>query len=398
MKRVLLFLSFVACTLQGFAQLKGDGYYRVRSYDQQRYVTLVDNRGSIDVHTTSADMGALCNVYGFERVVSSPASIIYIKKMSTGYDLQSQGTGSFEIVSCEVTISSTGDGTYFAYVSKAGFTKYLADAVISWMLDDDDPDRIWGTMAGIDKPSPTSTEADWEILPVSSSSDNYFGITPTVSAGNAYYQSFYAIFPFTFSSTGMAAYYVSQVDPSKSAVVIKEMTGGVPKTTPVIIKCSSDKPANNKLNVGAAATGSAPGNLLKGVIFCNNVAEGTGHKNVVEYNPETMRVLDTASDGSLAFVKSSTLQYIPANTAYITVSSDAPAVLKVYTQDEYDQLPAGTQGDLNDDAIVDIQDLGIVVKMILGSLSKTTQADLNGDGDVDIQDLGIIVKKILNNE
>ena len=47
-----------------------------------------------------------------------------------------------------------------------------------------------------------------------------------------------------------------------------------------------------------------------------------------------MRVLGTASDGSLAFVKATNLKYIPSNTAYITVSASAPDVLKVSTGEE----------------------------------------------------------------
>ena len=397
MKRVLLFLFLVASSLHGFAQLNGNGYYRVKSYDNGRYVSLIDNRGSINVSTTEADMAALRTVLGFERIVSDPSTIIYIKKMSTGYDLQAQGTGSYAIISYEVLISPTGDGTYWAYASKGGMSKYLADDGISWMWSATDLRRIYGVMVGVGKPSATSKQADWYILPVAADGDNYFGITPSVSAGGAYYQSFYAAFPFTFSSTGMSAYYVSQVDAAKSAVVIKEVTGGVPSTTPVIIKCSSDQPASNKLNIGAATTGSASGNLLKGVYFCNDV-ENEKHRNVVAYNSETMRVLGTAADGSLAFVKSTTLQYIPANTAYITVEAGAPDVLKVYTQAEYDALPSAKRGDLSGDGKVSGLDLVYLGNMILGTREKTTDADLNGDGKVSGLDYVILVNIILNQQ
>lgn len=397
MKRVLLFLFLIASVLQGFSQLNGNGYYRVQSYYNKRYVSLVDNRGKIDVSTTSADMAALRTVLGFERVVSDPSTIIYIKKMNSGYDLQAQGTGSYAIITYEVLISPTGDGTYWAYASKGGMSKYLADQNVSWMWSDDDLRRIYGEMTSIGKPSATSVEADWNILPVAASGDNYFGITPSVSAGNAYYHSFYASFPFTFSSTGMTAYYVSLVDAAKSAVVVKEVSGGVPASTPVIVKCSSDQPANNKLNIGAATTGSASGNLLKGVYFCNDV-ESAAHRNVVNYDSETMRVLGTATDGSLAFVKSSTLQYIPANTAYITVEAGAPDVLKVYTQAEYDALPSAMRGDLSGDGKVSGLDLVYMGNMIIGTREKTAEADLNGDGKVSGLDYVILVNIILNQQ
>ena len=51
-----------------------------------------------------------------------------------------------------------------------------------------------------------------------------------------------------------------------------------------------------------------------------------------------MRVLGTASDGSLAFVNNVDLKYIPANSAYITVSESAPDVLKVVTEEIADAV------------------------------------------------------------
>lgn len=396
MNRIKLLFFATFCSASAFAQLKGDGYYRVQSTDQQRYVSIVDNRGSVNVQTTTADMKALRTVLGFERVVSDPGSIIYIKKMSTGYDLQSQGTGSYSIISYEVLVKSTGDGTYWAYASNSGLTKYLADETISWMWSANDARRINGSMVGLDG-APIGTEADWNILPVTASGSNYFGISPSVTAGGNYYQSFYASFPFTLSSSGMNSYYVTKVDEKKSAVVISELTAGVPSKTPVIVKCSSNSPSENRLNIGANVSGSVSGNKLKGVFFCNDVEQTAtyNHRNVTAYNPSTMRVLGNASDGSLAFVKSSTLQYIPANTAYITVSTSAPDELKVYTQAEYDALPTAKRGDLNEDGSVDGQDLVIMVNMILEKRPKTAAADLSGDNDVDGLDYVKLVNLIL---
>jgi hypothetical protein len=387
MKRVFLSLLIATTALSSFAQLNGDGYYRVQNVAQERYISLVDNRGSINISTTSADMGALRTILGFERVVSDPGSVIYIQSKGSGYDLTAQGTSCYSIIGHLLQISKARTG-YYAYASSSGLTKYLADELLSVFSEGDE--LIYGHVV-----SNSNTTREWYIKPVTATGDCYFGITPDVVAGGSNYKSFYASFPFTFNSTGMNAYYVSKVDASKSAVVVKEITGGVPASTPVIIKCSSSQPASNKLNIGAAVSGSASGNQLKGVYFCNDVKDA-GHRNVVEYDPATMRVLGQAADGSLAFVKSTTLKCIPANSAYISVTSTSPDVLKVYTQAEYDALPAGVKGDLNDDGTVDVQDLGLVVKMILGTMAKTSAADINGDGDVDVQDLGAIVKIILN--
>lgn len=378
----------MTCATSAFAQLSGDGYYRVQNTVQERFISIVDNRGSISVQATDADMGALKTLGGgFDRVVSDPSTVIYFNKRGSGYDLHSQGTSSYTIVGYLLTLGTMSDGTYTAYASQNGLVKYLADQLKSSVFDSFDSD---GTVV-----TNSDKTRKWNILPVSLN-NYYFGITPDVTASGNYYKSFYAEFPFTLYSSGMDAYYVSKVDEAKSAVVIKDITGGVPAATPVIVKCSSMQPSANKIDVGASTSGSATGNQLKGVYFCNDVKEVTGHRNVTVYDPSTMRVLGTASDGSLAFVKSSTLQYIPANTAYITVSSNAPDELKVYTQSEYDALPTAKRGDLNEDGKVSGLDLVVMANMILGIREKTTAADLNGDGKVSGLDYVILVNIILN--
>jgi hypothetical protein len=189
----------------------------------------------------------------------------------------------------------------------------------------------------------------------------------------------------------MEAYYVDNINETTGKVHVKEITGGVPASTPVIVKCSAQTPASNKLDVGASTSGSASGNQLTGVYFCNPNA-GAAHTNVKEYDPTTMRVLGTASDGSLAFVKDNSLQYIPANTAYITVSASAPDVLLVTDQD----TPA-VPGDLNGDDQVTGQDLVIEANYILND-EYNEAADLNHDNKVTGQDYVILVNKVLGIE
>lgn len=89
MRRIQLLLLAMICTLAAQAQI-ADGYYRVKSSKQGRYARVLDNRGSINLQTTDADMGALCTQRSWDIVVSDPGSVIYIKKMTEGYDLQSQ--------------------------------------------------------------------------------------------------------------------------------------------------------------------------------------------------------------------------------------------------------------------------------------------------------------------
>ena len=388
MNRIYTLLLAAICTLSAHAQLNGDGYYRVQSSEQQRFITVIDNRGSINLSTTDADMEALRTRAGFENVVSNPASIIYIKKMSSGYDLQSQGTGSYSIISYEVRVSNMGDDKYWCYASKSGMTKYLADEIITAMT----PAQRRETGKLVTNISPgTAYEKylDWNINPIKDEEGFYFGLQPNVAAGDGYFQTFYAAFPFTFLSDGMSAWYVSSINEATGKVIIKEVVGGVPKSTPVIIRCSSQSTASNKLNIGANTSGTADGNMLKGVYFCNPDA-GEKHTNVVPFDPTTMRVLGTAPDGSLAFVNNVELAYIPANTAYITVSASAPAILKVTDQEVEPAIP----GDLSGDGTVSGQDLVIMTNLILASAFRA-DADLNKDGTISGADYVMLVNLIL---
>lgn len=396
MNRITTLLLAAVCTLSAYAQLNGNGYYRAQSSEQGRYIRIIDNRGSVNLSTTEADMEALRTKAGFENVVSDPATIIYIKKMNTGYDFQSQGTGSYSIISYEVNIEEM-DGKYWCYASKAGMTKYLADQVINYdmvpWLSPEEQEEYLNNGHLVTNISPSyqgGKYLDWNINPVKDAEGFYFGLQPNIVASDGYYQTFYAAFPFTFLSEGMSAWYVSKINEATGKVIISEVTGGVPTSTPVIIKCSSQSAASNKLNVGASTSGTADGNLLTGVYFCNPDA-GPGHTNVVPFDPTTMRVLGTTADGSLAFIKANDLQYIPANTAYITVSASAPDVLLVTDQD----TPV-VPGDLSGDGTVDVDDVAIIAKMILGKTETDLSADLNHDGIVDVEDFAIVVKIILN--
>jgi hypothetical protein len=335
MKRFKLLLLTLICTLVAQAQYPDDGYYRVRSSVQKRYVRVIDNTGSVNVQTTDADLGALCTQRSWDKVVSEPASIIYIKKIEdpNGYDLQSQGTGSYEIIQYAVKALPVGDGKYRCYAQKGSMVKYIADEKIIDYLATEETRERGAVVTNIEDYE--SELRNWDLIPVNAESDNYFGLQPSIKVGNDYYQTFYASFPFTFASAGMSSWYISKVNEGRGEAIIEEVTGGVPAATPVIIKSTVQEAENNKLNVGADATGSAPNNQLKGVYFCNPLDGDpqTNHYNAKVYDPTTMRVL-SAVDGKLAFVKDVDLKYIPSNTAYITVSASAPAVFKVVTPEE----------------------------------------------------------------
>ena len=331
MKRISLLFIVAVCVASAYAQLKGDGYYRVQNEKTGRYLTVIDNRGSVNMQTTDADLNALRTVMDFKRVVSDPASIVFIKKMTKGYDLQSQGMDTYAMISRELMVLDLEDGTYAAYATESGMTKYLCDNIPNWMMSEEE--KIYGSVC---TNSPESRY--WYINPVKSDDGYYFGITPDVTVSGSYFKSFYVSFPYSFASTGMTAYYVTKVDAAKGFAVVKEFTGTIPAAMPLIVKCSSDKPADNKLNL-LTSTGKAPSdNLLKGQYFCN--PDAGKHTNVQDYNASTMRVLGKAADGSLAFVTQTDLKYIPANTTYLTVAANAAKTLKIVTESEYNQILA----------------------------------------------------------
>ena len=315
------------------AILKDDGYYRVQNYKTGRYIYVKDNKGTLDVATSSADMRAIELWRGSDKASSDPATVMYIEKNGTQYDVQAQSTGIYEIIGVYVNIRevSSTPGSYYIYGTKSGIAKYLSDGEQS-NVDD-------GKL--ID--SGTGDYRLWSFTPISADADNYFGVAGDISVGGKYYTAFYADFPFSFSSSGMKAYYIETVN--KGMAVLKEVGSSViPKSTPVFIESSSALAKESKLNLGGTASATVQGNLLKGTYFCNS---RSGHVNRVTNDKKTMRVLGVTSDGSLGFVTSNDT-YLPANKSYLVVPEGTPEEVKVVTKEYYESV-AGIDEIVNDE-------------------------------------------------
>ena len=322
MKRNLFVVFLLLFTLSSFAQFNGDGYYRVKNVGSGRYITVKDNRGSVNPATTSADMGAVELYKGFENVVSDPSSILYIDQTSSGYKFHAQGTDTYEIIGYYLNLSKNSDGSYKAYQGNSMMVMYLGDRVTS--------SAVKGSLSTNAK----GTNRDWYILPFNASgSDNYFGLTPEVKAGNDYYASIYASFPFTTLSKNLKAYYICKVD--RDMAVYKEVVDGkVPAATPVFVKCVSEKPADNRLDIATNGAAAISENKLGGVYFDN---DNSAHYNRTAYKANTMRVLGTSADGKLAYVKAD-YEFLPANKSYLNVPSGSPDVIKLVTEAEYQKI------------------------------------------------------------
>lgn len=336
MKKLLLTAAITMSALTAFADLQGDGYYRVQNAITKRYAYLLDNKGTIDLPTSSVDVQALELYLDPIRAISDPASVFYIDKVDVAgsnmsYNISSQGTSLHGFLGEYMKViqnkSIDGQKAYLASATKGTLTKYLGDRR-------SDPYAEKG-LASVDV---TGDRRQWYIHPLDASSeDSYFGITPTVAAGGKYYYPMYAGFPFEAASDGMKVYAVTDANAwaEEPAVCISEITGVVPAGTPVIIECSSPLPTYNRLNVGPVGiAANAVGNMLEGVYFNN---DDVIHYNRKAYDSKTMRIL-TVKDGKLVFDVAN-LDFLPRNQSYLQLASDkqySVKTFKVVTEKEYD--------------------------------------------------------------
>lgn len=398
MNRILLLLFAGICATTVHAQF-ANGYYRVQNEGTKRYISVQDGYGKVDATGKQADGSALRTILKQEEIVGDPGTIIYFQNTGTNsqYNLLCQGINHRDLIDYPLTIWDNGDGTYKARATKSGITLYLCDQYF-------DPDLAWAlpeeevNYGHVVTYEGAGNGSNWYITPLSN--DNYFGVRPDFALGSDFYKSFCACFPFSFASSGMAAYTISAVDEGKGVAVIKEVSGTVPGGTPVIIKCASNEPTNNRLNItGYPVSGRKPiqsaDNLLQGVYFCNSseyTSNGTlnPHYDAIPYNASTMRVLGKTSKGELAFIKATNITHIPANSCYITVSASAPDELLVV-----DKIPEDPEvrGDLNGDGKVNITDIISILNLIKNGEYRQ-EADLNNDGKVNITDIIAILNII----
>lgn len=339
-------MAVMLSCMTAFAQSLTEGFYRVQNYGSGRYAYVRDSKG--DVSTLGADMAAIELWPNLDAAISDPGSVIYLKKVGSQYDLQSQGTGVYQLTGSYMSLFY--DGTY-TQVYASG--QYLYEIGVSDIY----PDMgIIGAKTAGEMPGKTQYKL-WKTPLVDSNTDNYFGFKPTVQAGGKYYTPFYADFGFT-PKAGTKVWYVSQVDKQHAIAVIKQITGTVASKQPVFIECAGATPASNKVDLTAAAGNTATGNQLKGVFFDNGDRSALDHTGleppVTIFDSQTMRVLDVDSQGKLAFVNASDkslttlrkvyingkwnrtgVKAIPHNQAYLSVEADCPATLTVMTEAEY---------------------------------------------------------------
>lgn len=326
MKKTLILCMAFCAALPVSADLNGNGYYRVQNLVTERYVSVVDNRGSVNFVTTTADLQAIALDKRFDVVSSDAASVLYIDKIGSQYNISSQGTSVHEIIDHYVDIeqngSANGEKLYMAYGTYDGVVRYLGDG-----------NNTNGNL-GMMSITTSGNYRKWYIKPIEADGDNYFGAAPDISAAvgdnSGLYTTLYASFPCAPYSDDVKLYTVNHVG-EWGAVTLKEIEGVVPAGTPIIVKCSGEKSSDNRLTVGGDGVPTDVNPSFKGVYFNCDIG---GHINRVAYDRDTMRVLGVCEDGSLGFVQSS-IDYIPANTTYLTVPAGSPSEFKFVSEDEF---------------------------------------------------------------
>ena len=350
-----IILSYLSLPIQ--AQLNGSGYYRAQNVSSGRYVSIIHNKSQSQLVTMDADLEATRTFKSWDMVSSDPSTIVYFEFTGQGkiggymmdtYNLCGQATSTYQIMQRVLGVRYQNNKGYQFCASEGGNIYRLGDVTSSVYKD-----------VGELTVNGNSSNWFWNILPVTSAGDSYFGVKPTVTAEGKHYATMYADFGFTpaASAQGMKVYYAEKIADGK--VVIKEITGPVPASTPVIFLCPSDTPSGNRLDIAKNNATRPSSNVLTGVYFC--IANGQSfHKDYVAYDPETMRVLGVCSDGRPGFVKKSASDFIssymmfrpsgaiPPNTAYLKVPAGSPDELPLITAEDYYAGISGVTIDGND--------------------------------------------------
>ncbi|MCQ2075160.1 MAG: hypothetical protein MJY77_08295 [Bacteroidaceae bacterium] len=374
MKKTILFLMLVMLfCISGIAQnTLAEGFFRVQNMASGRFFYVRDCTGEIS--TLGADVGALELWLGQENTITDPACVMYFQKHGSQWNIQSQATGLYEVISHYMTIS-TYNGGYVVYDSG----QYLYDIT----RDNTTPRGSIGAKTDNEMKGYTSYKK-WNILPINSSDDSYFGLKPTVNAGGLYYTTFYADFAFTPKTENTKVWYVSNIDKEYGIAVIRQLDGTISRSHPVIIQSTSPDPSDNRVDLTTAAGSLASDNKLTGVFFSNgdrSFVKHPGNPACVEFDPQTMRVLGKNAEGKLAFIDNPdnlveteidpgtgiwrTAKVIPHNQAYLKVDSDCPASLQVMTEPEYlEYIATGISSVVRNDtkAVYDLQGLPVSTK------------------------------------
>ena len=443
-------------TLPAIAQMNGTGYYRVRNYQYNNYISIANDRlvyktivSSGGGATKLALQTSTYAPYAFNCVDAylrndihlnpseyiDPATVIYAKKIeSNDYNLIGQGTslltlttgmydgtngdvlfsdlnvsiikksgsGASSLYTASILLKATATGIpLFGTITKELGTRYFVDNNGTFSISESTPDN-----------------AMWYVEPLT-----YFNVNPEVEFNGKYYTTLKVPFECKLdpdNSDVKKAYVIESV--SDGVVQPVEIADNIPAGTPMVLECSSNNPLNCKLffisnttmpvfpaPVGTAT--SAPTadedsyyggtNLLKGTYYCNDDA----NLEYVNYQDTTLnlstanRHVTSATDPQkyvLGITESGKLGFIPA-------SGNMP-INKAWLESAGEfpwELPVTVKlGDVNDDGVVTIKDVTCLIDYLLGGEPEPfnlDNADVSEDGAVTIKDVTALIDLLLSN-
>ena len=342
-------ILFLGCSLGSIAQI-ADGYYHIKNAATGRYISINDTDPSNYPVSQSGTvtMGGIRTFINYDTVSVSPSCVFFIKNLGDGkYDLISQGSSLYEMSNKKLSINITpaGGGKYTISGSYNGLREYLIDGASS------KKDNF------IKLGNEESETRFWIPIPINTS-DEFIGIRPDIkTAGGSYWGTIFAGFSFRLSSPGMYAYYVSNA--SGKGFTLEEIKEDyISAGIPVVIRCNTANPADNKIEPVIGGYDFYHVNWLGGV-YCalSGVAR---HFNAKEYDPVTMRVLGTSSEGELAFIKAKPENlyndfYLRGNKAYLNVNPGDADVMTLggYTPDDPDGIN-NIESDVKDNTLYTI--------------------------------------------
>ena len=316
-----VFFLFNICA---YAQDITPGYYRVKNVGLLSYGGTVKGKTVIDdcyayvangTYKMATGSGAKQNIQslqlwtGLDNAIISPQTVIYIAKTGSNYNLEAQGTSLSQMTSYTIIVSQV-PGTTDTYT----LSTTVSGVAASLWVDKTKTGRynMQGDVAYPTNYQSTTTSQDggdtyrqWQIVPISTSSDNYVAVNACLKVKDEedetkykYYAPYYASYPFRLVSPGMKAYYVSSITDKK--YTLQEITSEViPGATPVIIACPSNNPTDCKIEPLRGDFGSVNGNKLKGAYFCNlsmSPKENDYPDCRTEFKAESMRVWAVKDD------------------------------------------------------------------------------------------------------
>lgn len=315
-------LTFVFGSTWGQLAPEKYKYYRVQNISTQRYVSVRDNVGSVNVSSKTADVKAVEMISGFDNVVCDPATIIGLTDKGAGYfDFSAQGTSVGKIINkANVIIKPVTDDSYLIYVTYKGSAGGITGYANAYLTD---PGSSAAVGYSDNEGKAKKSNGIWSITPVDNESSNYFGVKMNLNANGKYYTTLFTDFPYQIPE-GMKAYVVSQV--SEDKVNLDDIGSSVPAETAVILESNNSSPVQNKLQpLSSYVPSTFTTNLLEGVYFNHNA--GGKHDVRTAFDKKNMRLL-TVKNGELLLVAEGDA-YLPANTAYLTVSSGASSTLTI---------------------------------------------------------------------